>query len=600
MANDKDIKLGIVTTANTAGAKEAEAALNKVAEATKNVAQAEATGFGRDTAAAKRIAALEAAEAAETQAKALTKVKEAEESLAEGLGELKTATDDFTESTEKATVQTGELDENVANIARAQRAAALADLARNVGLIGGKFREAAGEIREFDAEAAEKLEATGDRIEKVTGAVSQLALGFAVGGPLGAGVAAIGILVSSLVDEFMRSEVAAAKAAAAQSQAQHEVADAVRETMAAEAERRVALSAGEVLGALDRELESMREITVELERQLELTRTKRRLENEVLQAEDQAALAEVDRLEAAGQIDPKKADQERIKIEQAARKRAFDERKTVAIEDAQQANAAAKIKLDEQATAEQSLEKLRKMRSKVEVDERFSGEDAQISLDKLAKKTARGDTITEDDKKSARDAVQKAETAQIKLRTYDDAIAEAEGKLAEIRKQAADAMRAITQKNEEAQNVSAALERVTDAERRRDESRGFTRDITARKKEQAEERKQRERDDAKAARGRDRDIPRRADLAEEEGTAVGRTDTALEGTRGSRFFPPVQKARKALEDGATGDEYTQLGAELESFVAALTNIDAKKKADISALARQFRDLGERVKRLENP
>jgi len=77
MANDKDIQIGINTTADTSGAKQAEAALDKVTEATKEVAQAEATGFGRDTAAARRIAALEEAESLAEQAKAVEKLGEA-------------------------------------------------------------------------------------------------------------------------------------------------------------------------------------------------------------------------------------------------------------------------------------------------------------------------------------------------------------------------------------------------------------------------------------------------------------------------------------------------------------------------------------------
>lgn len=89
---DKDIKIGIKTTADTSGAKAAEAALKGVQKAGD---AAETSGFGRDTAAARRIAALEAAEATEAQSAAVEKLAEATKEAAEELPELTKASRAF-------------------------------------------------------------------------------------------------------------------------------------------------------------------------------------------------------------------------------------------------------------------------------------------------------------------------------------------------------------------------------------------------------------------------------------------------------------------------------------------------------------------------
>ena len=85
MANERDIKIGIKTTADTSGAKAAEEAIKKVGQASD---QAEGGGFGRDTAAARRIAELEAAEAAEAQADSLKKLAQATKDTAKELPAL--------------------------------------------------------------------------------------------------------------------------------------------------------------------------------------------------------------------------------------------------------------------------------------------------------------------------------------------------------------------------------------------------------------------------------------------------------------------------------------------------------------------------------
>lgn len=582
MANDKDIKLGIVTTADTSGAKQAEAALNKVAEASKDVAQAEATGFGRDTAAAKRIAALEAMEAG------MQKVEVAAVELKQGLEQITEEVKDIEQATEQANEQGGELDENVRKITRAERGRALADLANHVGLIGQKFKEVAAEMEEFDAEAARSLRDTGENIEKTTTAISQLALGFAVGGPLGAGLAGITILVTDLMALFGEMELAAAQAAAREKQARLEVEQQIRTTAAAERERQAEMESGAVLRALAEELSALEKITNERRIQSGLAREKRRLENEVLQAEDQARLAEIDEAQATGKLTAPEAEAQRAEIEASARKRARETRKEDAQADAKQAEDEAKdaeeIALQKRAAANQFARKQAEEAARLRELQK-EGESAAITFDPNNPVSVKRAEDNLADRASSRKILEglnkKREEAEAAARAAEEANATA-ARDAEAKRESAGAVVSAVDL------AGAAQERGIGARRRAQEAR-----------EAERLRVQRERDDAKAARERDRDIPRRADLAGEEGAAVGRTDTALEGSRGSRFFPPVEKARKALEDGATGDEYKQLGAELESFVAALTNIDAKKKADISALARQFRDLGERVKRLEN-
>jgi hypothetical protein len=104
------------------------------------------------------------------------------------------------------------LSENVDNIARAQKAAAFSDLADMAGKLGSKFIEAAENVEEFDRELAATLRTTGENIDKVSSGVSAMAMGFAVGGPLGAGLAGIGVLLKETANAWVEMEAAQAKA----------------------------------------------------------------------------------------------------------------------------------------------------------------------------------------------------------------------------------------------------------------------------------------------------------------------------------------------------------------------------------------------------
>ena len=552
MAEGKDIKIGIKTTADTSGAKAAEEAIKKVGQASD---QAEGGGFGRDTAAARRIAELEAAEAAEAQAAAMAKVVEVEEEMVAGLEELKTATEEYAEAADEATTNTGQLDENVGKIARAQKAAAVADLAQKVGLIGDKFKEAAREVRQFDEETADRLENTGDQIQRVTGAVSQLALGFAVGGPIGAGVAALAILVGSLTELFMEQEIAAAQAAAKQREALLEVEQAVRSAKAAEDERRAAMESDAVLRSLNAELSALEKITVERRVQSGLAREKRRLENEVLQAEDQAALAEIDRDEAAGKITGPEAETKRADIEAAARKRARETRKGEALEEARLADEEAKAKADAAAKARAAADEIARQQEQ-EFDKAKGLTDY---FEKEQGMMVPGDPANA---KFLDDIGAEMETARKILADLEAKRQEAEKTAAAAAAESESASGTADAKRESAGAIVSAVDRAGEAQERGLSARGDIAGLRSRERRTNEE--------ASIGRDAQRLIPKDAEDALRDG---------------------VNRVAKNLQDGDQGGEIGTLLELVNMLAGAVEQKDGKAQTDIAALR-------ERLKRLE--
>ncbi|MEP2776793.1 MAG: hypothetical protein ABJQ29_11400 [Luteolibacter sp.] len=341
MAEGKDIPISIRTTADTSGAKATEESLRKIGEAAKSASADNPMLAGKAEADARRKAAEDEAKAIEAQAAAMEKAAAASKELEAGLAEISEELDEIADSSEEANEQGRELDENVKNIARVQKAQAVADLARQVGEIGNKFREAAAEVEDFDKEAAASMRATADRIDQVSSAVSTLAMGFAVGGPVGAGVAALALGVKALVDAFKDSEVAVIKAGAVQRKAMEEAADAARKAAVEAADRARELKSDEIENAIRRQNSALEEGLDTLRNQVGEARKRRQEEEEVLKSKDKLEFAKIDKAEASGEIDSEEAAKQRINVEQGAIDRARDERKRQAAIEAAAAEQAA-------------------------------------------------------------------------------------------------------------------------------------------------------------------------------------------------------------------------------------------------------------------
>lgn len=129
------------------------------------------------------------------------------------------ATKDLDQASDAASRRTQDLDANVSKIGRAQTGQAVAQLAEKVGMIGSKMIEVAADVREFDAVMADRLENTGRAIQETTAAASTMAMGFAVGGPLGAGIAGIITLLGKAGEEFIKMRAAQESLTNAEAQA---------------------------------------------------------------------------------------------------------------------------------------------------------------------------------------------------------------------------------------------------------------------------------------------------------------------------------------------------------------------------------------------
>jgi hypothetical protein len=199
---EKKIEIRIAAT----GGDQAAAEVRKVEKAA--TAAAEATqgtrGFGgmMDNTVPRLE---EAAEAMET-------VAEASVPMSEHLGEVAEGFEDASEAADH-------MHHNVRKIARVQQAQIISQLAGQVGMIGGKLREVADDLQEFDAEMANGMRNAGVAIEKVSGAVGTLAIGFAAGGPLGAALAGTVVMLGETASAWRDMEIAQGRAAQAAARA---------------------------------------------------------------------------------------------------------------------------------------------------------------------------------------------------------------------------------------------------------------------------------------------------------------------------------------------------------------------------------------------
>lgn len=131
--------------------------------------------------------------------------------LTKKLEELQKRAQALVEPMDNASESAGGLEGKVSDIARVQKAQAVAQLAGQVGQLGSRFRDAAEGVAELDPALAKTLENTGATLEKVSGGIATIATGFAVGGPIGAGVAGLSILAGELAGAWINAGKAASE-----------------------------------------------------------------------------------------------------------------------------------------------------------------------------------------------------------------------------------------------------------------------------------------------------------------------------------------------------------------------------------------------------
>lgn len=459
MADGKKIPIEISATGGDQAAAEFKKAETAAKELTNNPNTS--TGFGgmldqlpeKAKAATDAVKELAAAEAAVSPAN--TKLDELRAKM-EALKEEARAIRDIGEASEEAAGKSGKLDENVERIARTQKAQAVAGFADKIADLGRGFQQAADDVEKFDRATAETLRNVGSRLSQVGNSVAVVAAAFAVGGPIGAAVASLGVFVKSVMDRIMSEWANAGRELEAAKGKLREIQQAEREAKTAADDRSTAIASATITTALEKELEYHQKITEEWKRQIQLKRELRRLDDEVLDEQDQKDLAEVDYDEASGVLTPGQAADKRAEIEGAARKRARDERKRQAFEDAQEAAAVAinaqKVAND---TANGATDLAGKSASAQTAADDARGK-AAAELSKM-KKDKNGD-YSDDDRKRAADLAEELERANNKQKAFAEAAEKAQEEAKKAAKAAADAIRDARDKGTIANKTETSLD----------------------------------------------------------------------------------------------------------------------------------------------
>ena len=538
------------------------------------------------------------------------------EDVKKGLQEVEDGLQDVSHAGDDAADATKGMEENIGEISRAQKAQAVAQLAQAVGKIGERFRESAREVREFDRESADALDQMADRIDKVSTSASALAMGFAAGGPLGAAVTALGIGLTTVIDKYQEAEVAAIKSAASQRKAIADAAMATRDA-AAEAERRAdELASKEIEDAIRRQNDLLADGLKLLDKQLEAARKVRREKEEILTAEDELDLAEIDLNQASGKVTDVEAEKQRSEVAVRAKKRADEYKKQDAIAAAMLAEESAKLKdnaaafFEVQAQRAAGLAEERKVlaeeavrkadyakKTKAILDAINAEQDARASFFTTAgqqqelnkntqiaweerNKIAPGDTrvsLVDKTASSAKDAADAAASAKLAANFAAQTKAAADA----ARKDADDAQaRSLATQQESGSTVSTVEQRADIEARARD-----AREAAQRIRKDAEDGKKQQQEREKK---QDDDQRRREQEAGIGSSALGLLP------RGVRddFARSVQKVAKGLQDGDQGGEIKELTALMDRLAAAVEIKGSKTQVTL-------KHLSERIKKLEN-
>jgi len=173
MANDKDIKIGIDTTANTSGIDKAQAKLKEL--------ETQSTGFGGMLdASPERIDQLAKLETAQD------KVTASIEKEAPALKKVREEVEKITPAAEAAGKKMADIGVKDSESNLRGRALAWAKIGEALNMYGAAATRAMGDMEGLDGETKQLIKTASEGAEKVGGLISAVAQGFAAGGPLGA------------------------------------------------------------------------------------------------------------------------------------------------------------------------------------------------------------------------------------------------------------------------------------------------------------------------------------------------------------------------------------------------------------------------------
>ncbi len=603
MADGEDIEIRIVTAGTEQAAKE----IDRVTDATKGVTTAagESRGMGGMLDGVPERAD-EAAESLTTVKKSLEELKE---EAAQARAEIGGLEEDITEAAEGAADGAEKLSDNVSKIARLQRGQVLVDLAGQVGKIGAKFSETADQVESFDANLAATLRNTGSQISTVANVASTMAMGFAVGGPLGAGVAGIGALLSELVGDYIAAGQAAVEAAAKSAAAFEAATGKVAALQAA----RDALDFTAFVAGLDAEEEAIEKQNTALER------------NRTLLEAKIAAQAKLAAAKAANEMAGIDADDSLTPAEKIEKKGGVREKQARETAQAAVAKQAREVAAAEAEAKEKADAAARAAADAAEVAARVAANQAeQKELEKKEEARERANKVLPGAAADAATAQKKADwMRRIPFQTgaQDDAEAKQE-QLEEIRNQAASnpkdsaklkTLQANAAKEKAAANKAAAdakkladdAERAAlDAKNKRDifeetsplagqtyqeEAKGraaATRTAADAARKQAADKAEREQDQAaaKAKREADQEERQKGRQNREAAGLGGRAAKLIPDGVTEKFRTEVERAASGLQDGDQGGELKTLLGLVSKLADATAARGDKSSADMKQLA----------------
>lgn len=567
---DKDITLGIGTTADTSGAEAVEESIKKVQKAGKDAAEdgKRIARENRDNEAAEKRAAIE-------------------------------------------------------------RAVTFSELSRNIGQFGGaladKIKEAASEVEAFDKEAASALRNTAENVQEAVGAATALASGFASGGPLGLGVAALGVGLRAVVNDFQAVEVAAIKAAAAERKALESAEEAIRDATTAQRQRINEIERSGVESAILRENEALEKGLDLLEKQISAERRKRQEKERILVAEDKLKLAEIDRAEALGEegggISSEEATIQRDEVEAAARERKRAEERQAASEESAKAEEEARLKEEEAGRdfkrAQDSGILADKRSAEVAEAERQQREreDAAAALEKdvaggvedvrafgpndptVFKRKNEAKVEFENKKKQLEEEKRQIEISAKEiadLTKQRDLAIGAANKDATASSTSASAASEARQGAISKADIAASTASTVAEEGSLEEAAIRTRREAQRilqRREEEEARRRQEAADIARENQRQQGIDRSGgEVADRVGGALQGANPNAEATR------RVTEATNALRDGTTGAEVDGLLKELLAFANVSVSASADQKAKLNQAIREISNLKEQIRR----
>lgn len=544
----------------------------------------------------------------------LDQVPQKAQAAAESVREVTKETEKLVETVEEVDKKSDKLDENVEKITRLQKAQVIAQLGGQVSQLGAAFNTVADGIESFDKDGAKSLRSIGDNLETAGSAVTSLAIGFAVGGPLGAGVAALGEGV-----KYVATEMGKAAEEAVKMEAKYDTAfDRLIDKMGTVAGEKAKLELKTWLATLDDEEAAIQRQNDALARNQELIEAKAAAQAKLDAAKTRNEIAAID-------ADPTLSDAEKIRrkatVTEAAEKKKVEDAVnaqgrdvSTAEQDAQGKDAEAKrLAADAEAVrarkdAEDAERKQLERRAKIKAaaEAAIPAAAAQAAADQKNAEIQRRNPFGAEGRQKKADASQQ-QLEDLKNKAYAnpeeavrlDELNANKAKLEAEATKAAEAARAARESAEKAKLDAAAKRRTleetlpTTVETYQFERQGRATSsgaaaaaAEARAKEKADRKADQDRDKAAAA----------ADKDARDAGRVGRdAERLLPKGVSDQFRGAIEKASAKLQDGGTAAELaelaqllSELGASTNSAVNGVQSEIAAAKAEIAQLRKKIK------------